>query len=391
VSVDLSASIKQSLQKVLEKARACQDQGKLAESAEAYRKCAQLMKDYAKYAVDNRTRSERLSMAKKYNSIAESLASGKPLRTGPSGPTDSTSEQQPNNELAPAIAALIHKAKIKWADIGGLDDTKKEIKIAYGIATRTTPSGIELSNLRGILFYGPPGTGKTLLAAATSSSLNATFFNVVVSSMLSKWFGESSKLITELYNQGREKAPSVVFLDECDALCASRDSEGHGASHQMLTTFLSEFDGLAGKGSKKFVLTVGATNKPWLLDDAVLSRFERKIYIPLPDAQARQAILEIHTLKKGHKIDFNLADLVQKTEGYSGRELEQVTREAVFRMLTQVNPELEDLNEESGKGQELKVRPLQKSDFDTALGKIKPQTSAESLKRYAEWARRVEE
>jgi SpoVK/Ycf46/Vps4 family AAA+-type ATPase len=226
-----------------------------------------------------------------------------------------------------------------------------------------------------MLFFGPPGTGKTLLAAATSNGLGATFFNVKSGDLLSKYFGESSKLISALFNAARSEADegfAVVFIDEVESLCLPRGKGSEsGAERRLLSTILSELDGLADKGDDRFVLTIAATNAPWDLDDAVLSRFQKRIYIPPPDAQAREAILKILLLNRGHYLENSLlGDVVRRTDCFSGRDLERLASQAVNIMVEELNsgiPRFVDEGRETIEGYKLEVRPLEKRDFDLAF------------------------
>lgn len=241
-----------------------------------------------------------------------------------------------------------------------------------------------------MLLYGPPGTGKTLLAAAASSQLEATFFNASVSALLSKYFGESSKLIAALYTVARRHSPAVVFLDELDALTPKRGSGEVGAERRMLSTLLAELDGLASKAEEPYVLTIGATNTPWDMDAAVLSRFEKKLYVPLPDLEARQAILRVHLQGKGYESEVSCAELAERTAGCSGRELERVCTEAVDCMIQHMNPNLAEVAQgglTAAKNYQVKVRPLTRADFDAILRDYHPETTPETLRRFTDWQR----
>jgi SpoVK/Ycf46/Vps4 family AAA+-type ATPase len=164
------------------------------------------------------------------------------------------------------------------------------------------PKAIEAWNA--ILFYGPPGTGKTLMAATVAKNIDATFFDVKVSQMLSKYYGESPKIISALFEVAREEAPSVVFIDEFDSIALSRGADIDEESQRGLSTLLAELDGLGSKTSeKKFVLVIAATNTPDAIDEAIMSKFGKKIEIPLPDFDACREILRIHTEKKGVRLE----------------------------------------------------------------------------------------
>ena len=281
MAVDLSGPLKVSLDKALAEARALEAQGRAGDAAAAYVKVSRLMKSYAEYALTREDQYRRHEKARQYLERAEALKSGRlkpdvPQRTAsPRAERVGEAASEDAAQYARDIAALIHRSKVTWDKIGGLEETKREIKFAYGLALAQKPEGMRLSGWRSMLFYGPPGTGKTLLAAATSNGLGATFFNVKASSLLSKYFGESSKLVTALFQAARSEADegfAVVFIDEVDALCLPRgEGSESGAERRMLATILSELDGLSDKGEDRFVLTIAATNAPWDLDQAVLS------------------------------------------------------------------------------------------------------------------------
>jgi SpoVK/Ycf46/Vps4 family AAA+-type ATPase len=289
------------------------------------------------------------------------------------------------------ILDLRRETEVSWEDIGGLEDTKRAIKMAYGLAVAQKPANVRIDPSRNIMFYGPPGTGKTLLAAATAGSLEAAFFNVKVSSILSKYFGESPRLISALFSVARRNSPAVIFIDEFESLTPPRGSGESGPERRVISTMLAELDGLASKGDDAFVLTIGATNEPWLLDEAVLSRFQQAIYIPLPDPASRRAILEIQIDKNGFSSQVPLDVLVERTDGYAGREIAFLVRDAVDRMLDRANPSLLTLVEKGEKavsGYKLKKVPLGEADFDAAFQRVRPNTDPAKIARFKAWARR---
>ena len=286
---------------------------------------------------------------------------------------------------------LIQTSTVTWKDIGGLVETKSLIMETVVIAGLSKPESIKPD--KGILFFGPPGTGKTLLAAAAAGSLNATFFNVKASSVLSKYFGESTKLITALYESARKHAPSIVFIDELDSITMSRDGDQGEASRKVLATLLSELDGFQDKKSDKLILTLAATNTPESLDDAVLSRFPKRIYIPLPDRKACQEIIKIQT--KGldiSKVDLEKIGEMCVNQKYSGRDLQNVCRDAMKSMTHRVNKDIFDNIEkmaelpfEELKKKTLNAGPVTMEDFTQAIARIKSPLTPEDLKKQEDW------
>ena len=384
--VDLSGSVYAQFEKTRRRAEESNEHGNYADAANAYRQCGELMTQYAKYATDPVVKAKRLEHAQAYADMAAQVARGKSKSPASTQVDPATSSAE---DYTGEIEALITQAPVTWDEIGGLDQTKDEIKQAYIISMVKPPAGVKLRAVRNMLFYGPPGTGKTLLAAATSKGLAATFFNVKVSNLLSKYFGESTKLITSLYAVARQRTPAVVFLDEVESLIPPRGGGGEsGAERRVTSTLLVELDGLAQKGSDGLVLTIAATNVPWLIDKAMLSRFERKIYIPLPDSVAREAILRIHIEKQGYTTQMPYAELAKRTEGLAGREIERACKSAINHMIGRVNPDLLKLvgkEREEIVGYQLRAESLSSDDLNSAFGNLQPETTAKDLRKFEDW------
>jgi SpoVK/Ycf46/Vps4 family AAA+-type ATPase len=401
--MDLYTPIKQALTRAKEYYEAREAD----KAAAAYDKAASLMSIYAEQAIGREAEMRRRKKAMEYREVAKKLRSGEfePAAKGgdedngggaaAAAPAAEGKAAKQAGEVKGAVLGLIKYSTIHWTDIGGLDSTKEEIKYALGITLAKQPPGVHLSAWTNILFYGPPGTGKTLLAAATSHAIRnaddvqSVFFNVKVSSILSKYFGESSKIISELYGTARDTSPAVVFLDEFESIAGKRDDQDTGPERRILSTLLSELDGMEAKGRRDiYVLTIAATNRPWDLDAAVLSRFEKKILIPLPDVAARREILRIHLEKRGFKVEADGAQLAAATAGYSGREIERLCKEVTTRMVAEMNrevPGLIDKGLDEVRKHQLKVRALTLGDFQRAMTKIHPQSTEADVRKYNEW------
>jgi len=294
----------------------------------------------------------------------------------------SAEEQEIIDSISGTI--LTESPDVKWTDIAGLDGSKQALReaIVLPIMKPNLFTGAR-KPWSGILLFGPPGCGKTLLARAAATECQATFFSVSSADLLSKWLGESEKLISSLFEVARIKAPSLIFMDEIDSVATKRGS-GHegGGERRVKTQLLSEIQGVKS-GSKKPLLVLGATNRPWDIDMAMLSRFEKKVYVPLPDLTARVGIFKIHTA--GINMSLTEEDFIElgvRSEGYSGRDISNVCREVIMLPIRELD--MSGLLENSD--QEVVVRDINLKDFTKTLKKVKPMTTGSSLRQYEEWA-----
>ncbi|RLC62526.1 MAG: ATP-binding protein [Chloroflexi bacterium] len=384
--VDLSGALRVAIDSRLAEADRKKAKGDVDEACRLYRECAALMRQYAEETPFPKISEQRQHVALVYEERASGL-----LPQKESGAEYSHGDAD-NTLLKGEVSQLIHRSSITWEDIGGLEETKEQLKLAYGIEIAQKPDRVRVKGWKTILFYGPPGTGKTLLAAATSNGLEATFFNVSLSGILSKYFGESSKLISALYSEARRLAPSVVYIDEIEALSTQRSGDETGAERRVTSSLLTELDGIVGKSDSRYVLTIGSTNLPWLLDKAILSRFEKKIFVPLPDEKARQNILRIHLEHQGIDSNVSYSELAAMTEGYSGRELERISREVISQMIRELNPQIPELVSRGFnaiRSYKLKLRPVTRKDFVTVLTNSRPEVTTSDLQRFADWQESV--
>jgi transitional endoplasmic reticulum ATPase len=221
---------------------------------------------------------------------------------------------------------------VTWDMIGGLEEVKQQLKeaVEWPIKYPQIFKRLGIRPPRGILLYGPPGVGKTLLAKAVATESQANFISVRGPEVLSKWVGESEKAIREIFRRAREAAPCIIFFDELDSIAHRRGLHtDSGVTDRMVNQLLTEMDGMM---TLKEVVVIGATNRPDILDPALLrpGRFDRVIYVPPPDKQARLQILKVHTRSMPLAPDVDLNQLAALTEGYSGADLEAVCREAAL-------------------------------------------------------------
>lgn len=228
---------------------------------------------------------------------------------------------------------VVEVPDVSWQDIGGLEDVKKELyeTVQYPVehADKFMKFGMQPS--KGVLFYGPPGCGKTLLAKAIANECGANFISIKGPELLTMWFGESEANVREVFDKARAAAPCVLFFDELDSIGTARGSgsggDAGGAGDRVMNQLLTEIDGV---GVKKNVFFIGATNRPELLDEALLrpGRLDQLIYIPLPDLPARQGILESTLKKSPIAPNVPLSFIAQKTEGFSGADLAELCQRA---------------------------------------------------------------
>ena len=212
----------------------------------------------------------------------------------------------------------MEKPNVKWSDVAGLEGAKDALKEAVILPYKFPQlfTG-KRKPWKGILLYGPPGTGKSYLAKAVATEAASVFFSISSSDLVSKWQGESEKLVKGLFDLAREKRPSIVFIDEIDSLCGARGEGSESeSSRRIKTEFLVQMQGV-GKDSDG-MLILAATNTPWEIDPAMRRRFEKRIYIPLPDTAARQTMFKIHIGDTSSCTESQLRDLAERTEGCAG-------------------------------------------------------------------------
>ncbi|XP_016080542.1 PREDICTED: katanin p60 ATPase-containing subunit A-like 2 [Miniopterus natalensis] len=297
-------------------------------------------------------------------------------------------------ELAAVVSRdiYLHNPNIKWNDIIGLDAAKQLVKeaVVYPIKYPQLFTGI-LSPWKGLLLYGPPGTGKTLLAKAVATECKTTFFNISASTIVSKWRGDSEKLVRVLFELARYHAPSTIFLDELESVMSQRGTAPggeHEGSLRMKTELLVQMDGLAR--SEDLVFVLAASNLPWELDCAMLRRLEKRILVDLPSREARQAMIhhwlppvsKSRALELRTELEYSM--LSKETEGYSGSDIKLVCREAAMRPVRKIFNALENHQSESSDLPGIQLDTVTTADFLDALAHTKP--SAKNLtQRYSAW------
>jgi len=264
---------------------------------------------------------------------------------------------------------------VHWRDVGGLEELKNELieSVEWPLKKPEVFKKMGITPPRGILLYGPPGCGKTLLARAVATEGEANFISVKGPEIFSKWVGESEKAIREIFRKGRTAAPAIIFFDELDSIVPRRGLgySDSGASERVISQLLTELDGIE---SLQNVVVIAATNRPDILDPAVLrpGRFDRLIYIPAPDHKALREIFKIHTRNMPLSKDVDLDEVVRMAAGCSGADVEAICREAAMNALR------EDVS-----ANEVTLR-----DFKVAMEKIKPSITADMDTWYQSFSKR---
>jgi transitional endoplasmic reticulum ATPase len=266
--------------------------------------------------------------------------------------------------------------QVRWDEVGGLKEVKQELmeSVEWPLKKPEVFSKMGIKPPRGILLYGPPGCGKTLLARAVATESEANFISIKGPEIFSKWVGESEKAIREVFRKGRTAAPAIIFFDELDAIVPKRGLgySDSGASERVISQLLTEIDGIE---SLQNVLVISATNRPDILDPAVLrpGRFDRLIYVPSPDFDSMKEIFKIHTRSMPLSRDIDIDELARKAQGYSGADVEAICREAAIEALR------EDIN-----SSEVSLR-----DFNKAMERVGPSITPEDDAWYQKFSKRL--
>jgi vacuolar protein-sorting-associated protein 4 len=258
---------------------------------------------------------------------------------GKAGGGGGKDDDDENSKFREGLSSVINteSPNVKWDDVAGLAGAKESLKEAVILPIRF-PQLFQGKRKpwRGILLYGPPGTGKSYLAKACATEAESTFFSVTSSDLVSKWLGESEKLVATLFAMARESKPSIVFIDEVDSLCSARGDGESESARRIKTQFLTEMDGVGS--DMDGILVLGATNLPWGLDKAMLRRFERRVYIPLPAEQAVRAdMVKINVGTTGNDMEeAHWQEVGAGTLGYSGADMNILVRDAMMEPIREL-------------------------------------------------------
>ncbi|XP_015368967.1 PREDICTED: fidgetin-like protein 1 isoform X2 [Diuraphis noxia] len=272
------------------------------------------------------------------------------------------------------------KNLITWDDISGLQFAKNTIQesVIWPLLRPDIFKGIRRPP-KGILLFGPPGTGKTLIGKCIASQSNSTFFSISASTITSKWIGEGEKSVRALFAVARCHQPAVIFIDEIDSLLCQRSEQEHESSRKIKTEFLIQLDG-AGTNDDDRILIIGATNRPQELDEAARRRLVKKLYIRLPDSQARKDMIKKLVDSENHVLsDDDLEKIASLSNGYSGADMKSLCQEASLGPIRSMSFDMINKIEAD------QVRPINLQDFLSALKIVMPSVSSEDLNHYVTW------
>ena len=299
---------------------------------------------------------------------------------------------------------VVEVPNISWADIGGLEDVKLELRelVQYPVEHPEKFEKFGMAPSKGVLFYGPPGCGKTLLAKAVANECQANFVSIKGPELLTMWFGESEANVREVFEKARQAAPCVLFFDELDSIAKSRGSsvgDAGGAGDRVMNQLLTEMDGM---GAKKNVFIIGATNRPDIIDAALMrpGRLDQLIYIPMPDIESRKGILRSALRKSPVAKDVPLDYLAESMDKFSGADITEICqRAAKYAIRESIEADMERRRAAEAEGREYvededefdEVPEITKKHFELSMSQARRSVSDADLLKYGSFAQTLQQ
>lgn len=343
--------------------------GDVREAISNYQKAIEVLDEILRLYPDNPSAKFYNQIISEYKKRIEALQEGVSEVSGGENGLNNIQEEN----------IIKDKPKISFNDIIGLEEVKEALTEAIVYPSKR-PDLFPLGWPRGILLYGPPGNGKTMLAAAVANEIDSNFYYIDAATIMSKWLGESERNVAKVFKLAKENTkktskPSIIFIDELDALLGVYTNE-IGGEARVRNQFLKEMDGLSDKSENLLLYVIGATNKPWRLDEPFLRRFQKRIYVPLPDERQRSSLFKYYLSKVKANIQ-DLDDLVKKTEGYTASDIRDIVQEAHMKVIKEVF-----------RGEIKEPRPIELKDLIDVLERRKPSVNKEMIRLYEEWTKR---
>jgi transitional endoplasmic reticulum ATPase len=345
----------------------------LIQAAECMIELSEENKDLKQKAEQEEYASELMDLAKSCD--RKSKGGG-----GPAGGRRDRAREEEEDGAKAQDWVVRDKPNVRFDDIAGLDDVKQQILLKMIHPFRrpdlAQKYGIDVGG--GVLLYGPPGTGKTMFAKAIACELEATMFVITPAQIMSKWVGEAEQNVKKLFDAAKAEEKSIIFMDEVEALVPSRRGQESTVMQRVVPQILQELEGFDRQAGRA-LLFLGATNEPWALDTAMMrpGRLDVRIYIPLPDAEARFRLFEIYFGTKPLADDVDFAKLVELTAGYSGADIKAVAGRSASR------PFLESVNGAA-------ERNINMADVAAAIASMPPSVSPKDVRKFEEWGRQAE-
>ena len=376
----MSQNLYAKARKIAQEAVKADDSNNHKEAYRLYLQSAEILLELTKFTENPQLSKIYENRAKEYIGRAKTL--NKLIKTQiPNKSSKNPSSSEENSEYDKVLQSSIvsETPDLTLDDVAGLEDVKRSLREAIVLPLKR-PDLFTGSRQpwRGILLHGPPGCGKTMIAKATAGDIKATFFNISAAVLVSKWLGESEKLVKRLYELAKEKQPSIIFIDEVDSLTQSRSENENDAMRRVKTQLLSSMEGISSNKDDR-VVTIGATNVPWEIDSAFRRRFQRRIYVPLPDEKARKIIFEINSrgIDLDKSIDFK--KLSKITNDYTGSDIANICREAIMAPIRELDST--NMIDDSS----IKAREVTHNDYTNALKNVSKSVSKQELTKFIEW------